>query len=105
MSGPPSWPHFSPTTPSTTISRWRRSPAGRPSRARSPRSSALARIEFRVINIAADGPVVMTERIDVFTLPDKSFELPVMGTFEVSDGKINAWRDYFDMNQFSSRMG
>jgi len=28
-----------------------------------------------------------------------------MGTFEVSDGKINAWRDYFDMNQFISRMG
>ena len=27
-----------------------------------------------------------------------------MGTFEVSGGKINAWRDYFDMNQFTSRM-
>jgi hypothetical protein len=62
-------------------------------------------IEFRVINIAANGPVVMTERVDVFTLPGKSFELQVMGTFEVSDGKINAWRDYFDMNQFTSRMG
>ena len=62
-------------------------------------------IEFRVINIAADGPVVMTERVDAFRLPDKSFELPVMGTFEVTDGKINAWRDYFDMNQFTSRMG
>ncbi|HWM52333.1 MAG TPA: limonene-1,2-epoxide hydrolase family protein, partial [Thermoplasmata archaeon] len=32
-------------------------------------------------------------------------ELPVMGTFEVSDGKIRAWRDYFDMNQFTRRMG
>jgi limonene-1,2-epoxide hydrolase len=28
-----------------------------------------------------------------------------MGTFEISGGKINAWRDYFDMNQFTSRMG
>jgi limonene-1,2-epoxide hydrolase len=62
-------------------------------------------IEFRVISLAADGPVVMTERVDVFRLPDKSFELQVMGTFEVTDGKINAWRDYFDMNQFTSRMG
>jgi len=62
-------------------------------------------IELRVLNIAADGPVVMTERVDVFRLPDRSFELPVMGTFEVSDGKINAWRDYFDMNQFTIRMG
>jgi limonene-1,2-epoxide hydrolase len=24
---------------------------------------------------------------------------------EVSGGKINAWRDYFGMNQFTSRMG
>ena len=54
---------------------------------------------------AADGPVVMTERVDVFKLADKSFELPVMGVFEVSDGKITAWRDYFDMNQFTSQMG
>lgn len=43
--------------------------------------------------------------MDVFKLPYKSFELRVMGTFEVSGGKINAWRDYFDMNQFTSRMG
>ena len=70
-----------------------------------PGPPGIESIEFRVINIAADGPVVMTERVDVFRLPDKAFELPVMGTFEVSDGKINAWRDYFDMNQFTSRMG
>jgi len=61
-------------------------------------------IDFRIINIAANGPVVMTERVDVFTLAGKSFELPVMGTFEVKNGKISAWRDYFDINQFTSRM-
>ena len=69
-----------------------------------PGPPGIESIEFRVVNIAADGPVVMTERVDVFTLPDKSFELPVMGTFEVRDGKINAWRDYFDLNQFTSQM-
>jgi limonene-1,2-epoxide hydrolase len=70
-----------------------------------PGAPGIEGIEFRVINIAANGPVVMTERVDVFKLPNKSFELPVMGTFEVRDGKIKAWRDYFDMNQFTSRMG
>ena len=70
-----------------------------------PGPLGIESIDFRVINIAANGPVVMTERVDVFTLPGKSFELPVMGTFEVNGGKINAWRDYFDMNQFTSRMG
>src|SRR6266850_7380418 len=70
-----------------------------------PGAPGIESIEFRVINIAANGPVVMTERVDVFRLPGKSFELQVMGTFEVSDGKIHAWRDYFDQNQFTSRMG
>jgi limonene-1,2-epoxide hydrolase len=28
-----------------------------------------------------------------------------MGTFEISGGMIKAWRDYFDMNQFTSRLG
>ena len=70
-----------------------------------PGPPGIESIEFRVINIAANGPVVMSERVDVFRLPDKSFELQVMGTFEVTGGKINAWRDYFDMNQFTSRMG
>jgi limonene-1,2-epoxide hydrolase len=70
-----------------------------------PGPPGIEGIDFRVINIAANGQVVMTERVDVFTLPDKSFELQVMGIFEVSGGKINAWRDYFDMNQFTSRMG
>ena len=70
-----------------------------------PGPPGIASIEFRVINIAANGPVVMTERVDVFSIADRSFELPVMGTFEVCDGKIKAWRDYFDLNQFTSRMG
>jgi len=62
-------------------------------------------IEFRVLNIAVAGNVVLTERVDVFTLPDgRALELPVMGTFEVRDGKIAAWRDYFDLNQLMSQM-
>ena len=70
-----------------------------------PGAPGIESIQFRVINIAANGPIVMTERVDVFKLPNKSFELPVMGTFEVRGGRISAWRDYFDTNQFASRMG
>ena len=62
-------------------------------------------LDLRIINIAADGPVVLTERVDAFKLPDKSFEVAVMGAFEVTDGKISAWRDYFDLNQVTSQMG
>ena len=70
-----------------------------------PGAPGIESIQFHVINIAANGSIVMTERVDVFKLADKSFELPVMGIFEVRDGKIGAWRDYFDINQFTSRMG
>jgi len=70
-----------------------------------PGAPGIEGIQFHVIHIAANGPVVMTERVDAFKLPDKSFELPVMGIFEIRDGKIKAWRDYFDMQQFTSRMG
>ena len=48
--------------------------------------------------------VVLTERVDVFELPDKTIELPVMGTFEVRDGKIAAWRDYFDLQQYMNQL-
>jgi limonene-1,2-epoxide hydrolase len=67
-------------------------------------TGGVEKIEFRVRNIVADGPIVLTERVDVFVLPQRSIELPVMGTFEVRDGKIAAWRDYFDMKQFMDQM-
>jgi len=44
-----------------------------------PGPPGIERIEFRVINIAANGPVVMTERVDVFTLAGKTFDLQGMG--------------------------
>src|SRR5579863_6025800 len=54
-------------------------------------------LEFKVHHLASDGTTVLTERTDIFTIQGKSASLPVMGTFEVVDGKITAWRDYFDM--------
>lgn len=63
-------------------------------------------VEFEIRAIASKGNVVLTERVDRFTIGGKNVELPVMGTFELTpDGKIAAWRDYFDMQQFTSQMG
>ncbi len=62
--------------------------------------------EFEIRSLAVRGNTVLTERVDRFTVGDKRIELPVMGTFEVDGaGKISAWRDYFDMKQFTSQMG
>jgi limonene-1,2-epoxide hydrolase len=62
------------------------------------------KVWFDTLHIVADGPVVMTERVDHFVMGDRDIALPVMGSFEVRNDKITAWRDYFDMNQFSSQM-
>ena len=67
-------------------------------------TTGVDKIEFRMLNIGAAGDVVFTERVDVFAYPDKTVELPVAGIFEVRGGKIAAWRDYFDVNQFMSQM-
>ena len=67
-------------------------------------TTGVDRIEFRLLNIAADGDTVLTERTDVFVLPNVTIELPVMGTFEVRDGKIAKWRDYFDLNQYMTQL-
>jgi limonene-1,2-epoxide hydrolase len=67
-------------------------------------TAGVESVEFRVLNMVADGNVVLTERVDAFVTPTVTIELPVMGTFEVVDGKIAAWRDYFDLNQFMSQL-
>jgi limonene-1,2-epoxide hydrolase len=62
-------------------------------------------VDFTIHNIAESSEgIVLTERTDRFLVGERWVALPVMGTFELSDGKITAWRDYFDMGQFQSQM-
>jgi limonene-1,2-epoxide hydrolase len=66
-----------------------------------PKGSA----EFEVKNLASVGGTVLTERVDRFVLNGKQVAIPVMGAFEVGpDGKIRAWRDYFDLAQFTKQL-
>lgn len=50
------------------------------------------------------GGAVLTERTDRFRMGEKWVELPVMGAFEIRDGRICAWRDYFDLDQFQKQV-
>lgn len=59
--------------------------------------------EFRILREAADGPVVIVERLDRHQLADKWVELPVTGVFEVHDGLITYWRDYYDAATIQSQ--
>ena len=62
-------------------------------------------IEFEVLAIASSGDLVFTERIDRFRMMGKTVALPVAGVFQVRDGKIAAWRDYFDMQSWLRQTG
>lgn len=54
------------------------------------------RNDFQLLRQAVQGSTVFMERLDRHQLADKWVELPVTGVFEVQDGKITYWRDYFD---------
>lgn len=59
------------------------------------------KIEFEVHHQAENAHgVVMNERTDRFHLDGRVAAARVMGVFEIRDGKIVAWRDYFDLAQF-----
>jgi len=59
--------------------------------------------EWIVEKIAASGDSVLTERVDKF-LGEKPVALRVMGVFELREGKIAAWRDYFDLAEWTRQM-
>ncbi|GAB4331683.1 MAG: limonene-1,2-epoxide hydrolase family protein [Dehalococcoidia bacterium] len=63
-----------------------------------------SRTQWDILNIAADGDIVFTERVDRIWAGDKHVDLPIAGVFEVRDGKIAAWRDYFDMGTYLKAM-
>ena len=56
-------------------------------------------IRLDVVSIVGDENIVMAERLEHFknkTNAVEPCELPVTGVFEMADGKIKAWRDYWD---------
>jgi limonene-1,2-epoxide hydrolase len=69
-----------------------------------PFFAPVARNEFVILREASAGPVVFLERLDRHFLKNGSIvELPVTGIFEVHDGKITIWNDYFDAATITSK--
>jgi limonene-1,2-epoxide hydrolase len=64
----------------------------------------MTALPWEVRHIAAIGDVVLTERIDHFIAGETRISVPCMGTFELRDGKIAAWRDYWDLAQFERQL-
>jgi len=56
-----------------------------------------------VVREAAVGPLVFLERLDRHRLATGWVELPVTGVYEVHDGLITVYRDYFDLATILSK--
>lgn len=68
--------------------------------------AAFDGIDFAVHRQVSHGDLVMNERTDTMRRKDGGeIALPVMGVFEVRDGQIAAWRDYFDMATVTAAFG
>ena len=61
-------------------------------------------VEFEILRQTAVGNIVMNERVDKFAAKGREIALPVAGVFEVNDGLITFWRDYFDNGMFMKQL-
>ncbi|WP_028476467.1 limonene-1,2-epoxide hydrolase family protein [Nocardia sp. CNY236] len=62
-------------------------------------------VDFDIHHQISSGSVVMNERTDTLRGAGRTTELRVMGYFEVTDGAISTWRDYFDMGAINRAFG
>jgi limonene-1,2-epoxide hydrolase len=60
--------------------------------------------DWEVLNIVGSDEVVIAERVDRTVAGDTSVDLPCTGVFEMENGRIKVWRDYFDLATFTNAM-
>jgi limonene-1,2-epoxide hydrolase len=53
--------------------------------------------KMAILHTTSHGHVVMNERLETWVDGEIAVDLPVAGVFEIRDGKIAKWRDYFDL--------
>ncbi len=56
----------------------------------------LDRIELEVVNMGVINDVVVLERVDDLVYKGKHSRIPVVGVMEISNGKVDEWREYYD---------
>ena len=60
--------------------------------------------EWEITHMLAGGNVVIAERVDKTKTTAGDVDLPCVGIFEMEDGKLKIWRDYFDMATYTNAM-
>lgn len=63
-----------------------------------------SRTEWDILNIMSREDTVFVERLDRTKVGEKDIDLPCCGVFEMENGKIKIWRDYFDMATYTKAL-
>jgi limonene-1,2-epoxide hydrolase len=66
-------------------------------------TQAAEQVEWVVHRQVSEGAVVMNERTDRFLVDGRWIEIPIAAVFEVRDGRVSLWRDYFDLETYRSQ--
>ena len=68
-------------------------------------TASWTKTDWEIVTLAEAGDVVIAERVDRTKAGEKSVDLPCAGVFEMENGKIKVWRDYFDLGTYARAMG
>ena len=63
-------------------------------------TQAATEVQWVVHRQVVDGDTVMNERTDRFLVDGRWVEIPIAAVFEVRDGRVALWRDYFDLETY-----
>lgn len=66
--------------------------------------STWTETRWDVVQILGEGDLVFAERLDRTKTTQGNVDLPCVGVFEMQNGKIRVWRDYFDLGTFMKAM-
>ena len=67
--------------------------------------SAMSELTLEVRSEAVTGNTVILERFDSWTFNGRPGSIPVVGVFDVEDGKVKEWREYYDRTTLIEEMG
>jgi limonene-1,2-epoxide hydrolase len=68
-------------------------------------TQAATEVEWVVHRQAVNGETVLQERTDRFLVDGRWIEIPIAAVFEVRDGLVTLWRDYFDLESYRRQRG
>lgn len=67
-------------------------------------AKAWVSTDWEIVSLISHGEMVVAERIDHTVMGDKRVDLPCCGVFQIKQGRIAIWRDYFDMATYAKAL-